>query len=169
MNLVAMATLIFFMYFPILEQRFEGSSAGLIGYLVIHRTLFAAAFTWFLLASFLNLNHFGWLARFYAMRIWHPFGQLTYSMYLTHFIFIIVVVKQCNRYFHNSGYEGMEHMLATVVVGGGLSLLLTLMMAVFCWLFIEKPFLNIRDLVKVSQGATKATLGSGQAKKVEAK
>ncbi len=156
LNVLAMSMIVFFMYFPIMADSFQQSSAGLRAYIVFHRTIFSAAFTWFILSVFLNFNHFTVFSWFYSLRIWHPLGQLSYSMYLTHFIVILVVMKQCNQFYHNLGLTSMDHFLVTVTVGAFVSLLLTLLVGIFCWVFIEKPFLNMRDLMSVNRGATKA-------------
>lgn len=157
LNLLSMGTIVFFMHFPIMESRFSEPGNGLRLYLICNRTLFSIAFAWFLMSAFLQLSHARLFSWFYSLRIWHPLGQLTYSIYLLHLIVILLVVHPLNQYVHTLELSPAQAMLTTVSLGAFLSLIVTIILGVLCWLLIEKPFLNMRELMAVNRGATKPT------------
>ncbi|MGB3619746.1 MAG: hypothetical protein WBA20_00195, partial [Ketobacter sp.] len=49
-----------------------------------------------------------------------------------------------------------EALVIGVSSGAFISLLLSILLGVVCWLLIEKPFLNMRELFEVNRGATRA-------------
>ena len=155
LNLLALATVAFFTFFPILHSQFEASSAALKFYVVFHRTLFSAGIAWFMLAVFMNLNHFTWLAKFFSLKIWQPFSQLTYSMYLIHFIVVLGLIKTVEVNLKAIDGIGETTLIwATISLTSLLSLIFCIIIGVLCWLLIEKPFLNMRDLFQINRGAT---------------
>lgn len=154
-NLFALLTVLFFTCFPVLLSRFEQSGTGLKLYLVFHRSLFSAGVAWFMLSAFLNLNHFTWLEKVLSLKIWQPFSQLTYSMYLIHFMVIFIIIKSVE--FKLSSIENISEtalLWGTIGVTSLISLSICVVIGILCWLLIEKPFLNMRDLFKVNRGAT---------------
>lgn len=155
LNILSMGTLVFFMYFPIMNSPFQESGSGLLLYLVFNRTLFAIAFAWFLMSAFLQLNHVRFFSWFYSLKIWHPLGQLTYSIYLLHFIVILLVLFPLNKYIQAQELSPALAMATTIGVGAMLSLIASVFLGVLCWLLIEKPFLNMRELFEMNRGAPK--------------
>ena len=155
LNIVALLTIVFFTFFPILSEPYSGSGFALRCYVVVHRTLFAAAVAWFMLTVFLNLDTFRLLGKFLSLRWWQPFSQLTYSMYLVHFIMVYACVQ--NVYYNLVMIEGLGTTAMAVyciAISTVLAFILTALIGVTCWLLVEKPFLNLRDLMQVNKGAT---------------
>ena len=72
-------------------------------------------------------------------------------------IVILLVVHPLNQYVHTLELSPAQAMLTTVSLGAFLSLVVTIILGVLCWLLIEKPFLNMRELMAVNRGATKPT------------
>ena len=109
-----------------------------------------------MLTVFLQLHDGHWLARILSIRLWQPFSQLTYSMYLVHMIVIIGVMFQINYLFtHQLAIaDDTWRIFATLTVTATLSLTITMLIGVLCWLLVEKPFLNLRDRAATSRGAT---------------
>lgn len=155
LNIISMAVIVFFMYFPIMDAQYSEPSHGLRLYIIFHRTIFCAAFTWFMMSTFLQLSHVRFFSWFYSLKIWHPLGQLTYSMYLIHLIVILLVVHPINKFVQTLDISPALALLATVSSGAIISLLLSILIGVICWLLIEKPFLNMRELFEVNRGAPK--------------
>ncbi len=155
LNILSMAVIVFFMYFPIMDTRYSESSNGLRLYIVFHRTIFSIAFAWFMMSVFLQLSHVRFFSWFYSLKIWNPLGQLTYSIYLIHLMVILVVVHPLNKYIQTLDLHPAQAMLSTVGLGAILSLILSIIIGILCWLLIEKPFLNMRELFEVNRGAPK--------------
>lgn len=155
-NLLMATLTLFFLFFPVTNEVLDGGSWGLRTYLVVNRTLFSAGIAWFMLTVFLQLHDGHWLARILSIRLWQPFSQLTYSMYLVHMIVIIGVMFQINYLFTHQWAiaDASWRIFATLTVTATLSLLITMLIGVLCWLLVEKPFLNLRDRAATSRGAT---------------
>ncbi|RLT98037.1 MAG: acyltransferase [Ketobacter sp.] len=151
----ALGVALLFTLFPVMGAEFSQPGPWLRAYVVTHRTLFAAAIAWFMLMVFLNLDSFRLLSRFLSLRCWQPLSQLTYSMYLVHFIVVYACVQNA---YHNlllvDGLDQTSVAVYTILISVVLSLLLTVIIGVLCWLLVEKPFLNMRDLFQVNKGAT---------------
>ncbi len=160
LNVVVMATLIFFMHFPFMATGFSEPSWGQRFYLIFNRTLFSAAFTWFVLAACLQISCCRWLAKFYSLRVWHPLGQLTYSMYIIHCFFSVPTVRHFTRLYRKDNLPMMEYFMQTVSISVVCALVITVVSSLLLWLMVEKPFLNLRELFAVNQGAASAAMKS---------
>lgn len=79
---------------------------------------------------------------FLSWPIWHPFAQLIYSIYLFHFIFIVVGAAIA---FGTLDKETITSVSPLQVLAVYLwALFLTTLFSVFAHIYIEKPFLKIR-------------------------
>jgi len=81
------------------------------------------------------------VARLLSLRIWHPFAELIYGLYLFHFIAIgiagIIVFGTLDR-------ELITHANATTVAGiFVIAVILSLLLAALVYAFIEKPFIRM--------------------------
>lgn len=153
---LALATVLLFALLPVFNQVLPGGSRGLQSYLVVNHTLFAGGVAWLMLSAFLHpASKPGWLVDLLSLRLWQPFSQLTYSMYLVHMLVILAVMYNVNALFlTQTGLNETLRISLTLLVSCGLSLLITLLIGLFCWVFVEKPFLNLRDQARTSAGAT---------------
>ena len=146
---------LFFALFPVMSSEFQEAGPWLRAYVVTHRTLFAAAIAWFMLMVFMNLDSVGLLNRLLSLRCWQPLSQLTYSMYLVHFMVVYACVQ--NAYHNLILIEGLDTTtvaIYTICISVAAALLVTVLIGVLCWLLVEKPFLNMRDSFKINKGAT---------------
>lgn len=155
LNFLAVITALFFMLYPVMSSDYQSNGPLFRIYTVFHRTLFAGAIAWFMLSIFLNVNSFKLLAQFFSFRIWQPLSQLTYSMYLVHFLVAYVCVQ--NVHFNlklMTDLDTTTMAIYTIAISSALAFVLTAIIGVLCWLLIEKPFLNMREYFKLNQGAT---------------
>lgn len=154
----ALGLILFFAFFPI-NQTSAGQPGGFLSfYMVTHHNLFAIAVGWFMLYVFLNPDKPGILVRLLSWRGWQPFSQLTYSMYLTHMLIVGLAVK--NVYFNLDTFTTLEGntLIVTALLGSfALSLLVSVMVGILCWLLVEKPFLNLRDRLSDTPPAPQAS------------
>lgn len=158
LNILALVTVLFFTFFPVMSSGYEASGAALRTYVVIHRTVFAAAIAWFMLSVFLNMDTFRLLGRCLSWRCWQPFSQLTYSMYLVHFIVVYACVQ--NVYYNLQLVDGLDSntlAIYCIAISSAIAFFVTAIIGVICWLLVEKPFLNLRDMMQVNKGATNSS------------
>ncbi len=140
-------------FYPVNQTAHGHPSAFLKLYMVTHHNLFALCVGWFMLQAFLIPGRTGWLTRFLSWRGWQPFSQLTYSMYLVHMLIIGIVVKNVHYNLDTqTAFEGNTLIGMTLLTSFTLSLLLSVLVGILCWLLVEKPFLNLRD--RLSDTAT---------------
>ncbi|HVK98516.1 MAG TPA: acyltransferase [Dongiaceae bacterium] len=157
LNLVAAAMVLVFLQLPVSNQIFAGGSWQFRTYVVVHHTLFAGGIAWLMLDAFLNQSPKNWLIRFLSLRLWQPFSQLTYSMYLVHVLVILGVTFPINRILKNMPeLDATVRTVAALGITAVLSLAITALIGILCWLLIEKPFLNLRDQAGAGQGAASA-------------
>ncbi len=142
---LALTTVLFFMFFPIVDLRFQETSPGLIAYVVCHRVLFSVGVAWLIVSMVLGRHSFPWLQALLSWRFWMPFSQLTYSMYLIHFFAVFSTLHGYKQYYESFNWPAWKFAAVTISVSFSVSLLLALVAGVLCWLLIEKPFLNFRD------------------------
>jgi len=80
---------------------------------------------------------------FLSWAIWHPFAQLIYAIYLFHFIFIVIGAVIA---FGTTDKEAITSVTVYQVFAVYFwALLLTTFFSVFAHIFIEKPFLKLRE------------------------
>ena len=146
------------LFYPV-NRADHGAPGGLLQlYLVTHHNLFTLTISWFMLRTFINLQHPGLLARFLSWRGWQPFSQLTYSMYLTHLMIIGLALANVKAHLQAlTSLPSGTLVLYTLMLGFALSLLLSILVGVLCWLLVEKPFLNLRDWISEAGSTARAT------------
>ncbi len=155
LTLLALGTVLLFAFLPVFNGVLPAGSWQLRTYLVVNHTLFAAGLAWLMLTVFLNTHHVKGLPKLLSLRVWQPFSQLTYSMYLVHMLVIVGVMYNVQRFFAaQSALDDTVRLLVTLASSIGISFVITLLIGVICWVFVEKPFLNLRDQSRLSAGAT---------------
>ncbi|XP_015127068.1 O-acyltransferase like protein [Diachasma alloeum] len=134
------------MYFD--DHKYDGVEAAF--YAGFHRTAFAVAVGWIVLATV--LGYAGPVGVFLSWSGWMPFGKLTYSAYLTHYIVLL----------YNSGSvrtAGSLTTFGTVHVFLG-NLGLTMFLSVILCLCFEFPFTRIVRLITRSSERRSFVKGS---------
>jgi peptidoglycan/LPS O-acetylase OafA/YrhL len=111
-------------------------------YLSTHRSVLTLGVTLLLIAAFHGAFAGRWVNRFFSARIWYPFAQLIYPIYLFHFPFIVVAAVIVFRTTDRSTIHdvGMPEVFGIFAI----ALLLTFLFSILVHLFIERPAINIR-------------------------
>ena len=154
---VALVVVLLLTLLPGFTYRMEGgeglvfSSAEGLGqgwqfvYLVGHRYVYSFAVAALILYSLMGRGWlFGGLKYLLSFRIWVPFARLSYSIYLIHIIVIFAVYQSAlsvddYRAIGNADYLAFNF--------GGLAVLAALMtiaIAVCLYIFVERPFMQLR-------------------------
>lgn len=148
LNALALVLFFFFLFYPLHRTDQGQSGIFLMLYMVMHHNLFALAVGWFLLRRCLSSEKPSPMVRLLAWRGWQPFSQLTYSMYLIHLLLLGLVIRnvQANLSLYTQ-LSGDDLTLTILLISYLVALLLSVIIGVLCWLLVEKPFLNLRDLL----------------------
>jgi len=127
-------------YHPNIEHSNEFKNIYIIGC----RQLFGAALSSLILAMLYPKGLSKAISALFSSRLWYPIAQLSYSMYLFHFmiVFTALVSFKANLDYHKIDYSAlpvswMGIVFATVFVA-------TIIVSVITYLLIEKPFMNLR-------------------------
>lgn len=116
-------------------------------YMICSRNLFSMALAWLVLACLYPVGIARVLQAVLSARLWFPVAQLSYSMYLFHYMFIPLITLNL---FFNLQYMGIlyaderDHHEWLLVVFA-LLILMSMLWAVFTYLLIERPFMRLRD------------------------
>ncbi|MCG8536618.1 MAG: acyltransferase [Pseudomonadales bacterium] len=121
--------------------------------LIFDKNLFSLALSWIVLSCPSNAITAKVICRFLSAKIWYPFAQLSYSMYLFHYMILIPLLFVLVKYLkqNNLPHTPAEHEWFFVVF-----IVLLVVCVPFCfltYLFIEKPFINMRSKAPVSLSA----------------
>lgn len=114
-------------------------------YGIFGHNLFAMATTLLLLASLFPHFFIGrWVNRFFGSKIWIPFAQLSYSTYIIHIFIVILVLYnlKANLIFYNIDVVNLHFYWLLIAIP--FTILVTGFIATLLYLFIEKPFMNLR-------------------------
>lgn len=132
--------------FPIFERQYDDALELQVIYKVVNHNLASTAFTMVLLASLPAKNLFSRVSNaIFGSRFWYPLGQLTYSMYIFHLMVIGVVAPT----FANIAVKQPEvlsgSMLEVGLIVAGVSYVITLVVSIFFYVLVERPFMNVRS------------------------
>lgn len=105
-------------------------------FLAIFRPIYAVAIGYLILYAQLDIAAKDWLIRYFSAKGWYPIAQLSYSMYLFHYLIIAVVVKQLHL-FNSITLECWFELVALVVC-------CSIVLALLIYTCIEKPCMNYR-------------------------
>ena len=113
-------------------------------YLIGHRYVYSAAIAVLMLYSLQGGGIARVLQVFLACRLWVPLARLSYSIYLIHIMVIFAVYKltlpvQSYGYIDYEDFSGFRFVWLALLSGG-----ITLVVALFLYLFIERPFMQLR-------------------------
>jgi peptidoglycan/LPS O-acetylase OafA/YrhL len=105
-------------------------------FLEFQRVLFSVAAMLLIFGSF----HVEWFRKIFSIRIFHPLFQLSYGGYLTHSLIAEAVLKKYLWFFFPDVIPNLWQVsrFAILIAASGLAA------AVPLYLFIEKPFMNLR-------------------------
>lgn len=143
-DLVAIITLVFMILWaslPVYKPLFEPSKQLLTAYFVFDRNIFSLAILYLTLALLYPTTLRKPLAKLLSLKIFHPLAQLSYSLYLFHPLFLLPAGILMASVLPTSQmlYLGL---VLTVILGTAICAFL----CVFTYLFIERPFMNMRNL-----------------------
>lgn len=129
---------------PLEHMHTQWSHAQIVFFHVLHRPVFATAIAALVLAA-LHGNGLAAIARtLLASRVLLPFGQLAYSLYLFHIPFVILAHLFFKMHINNGStlFSPGDLWLLTA-----LSLIPSTLFSACVYLAVEKPVMNLRDLL----------------------
>ncbi|RLT93068.1 acyltransferase family protein [Ketobacter sp.] len=134
--------------------------------LILDRNLFGIAVCWVILMC----SAPGWLGyalqRILGARIWYPFAQLSYSMYLFHYMLAMILMWQWTRWMkleYGADLVYQHHWFLLVFLA---LLALTMPFSLLAFALVEKPFMDRRApaiaVAGVGEGAPTGAQGGAE-------
>lgn len=122
-------------------------------YMITCRNIFSVALAWLMLACIYPQGIGIWVKNFLSARFWFPIAQLSYSMYLFHYSLAALIALNLVKNLEHAGV--ITDINATpyywFLVVFGILLMLSLLWGTLTFVFIEKPFMQLRDLKRNAQ------------------
>lgn len=144
LEFASFATIIVVLWLPVLSRTFDDYPILSIIYQTASRNLFSASIAYLALVCLERSYLSRFLNLIFANRIWYPFAQLSYSMYLLHVFPIAVLVQlgvdAMQRFPERYDYTHFEAMSLICLYSTGL----TILGALIVYLVIERPIMNLR-------------------------
>ncbi len=140
----AMALALALFTLPVLKADFELPHWLVIVLNISRSTLVCFCAGWMLFCGLFESKNAARFNRVMSSKLFHPFGHLLYSMYLFHYVAVGFVLKNMNYNFRLFGIDYMANYEAWFALAVLLSILLASIIAIFTYLFIEAPIMNLR-------------------------
>ena len=126
------------------NKHWIGSAEHSLWFLICDRNLFALALTWILVSLYFPSGIGLLIKQFLSAKIFYPLAQLSYSLYLFHYMLAIPVVfslvKTLEANYELGVLAGYHwYFLATVIL-----LILCLPVSYLIYITIERPFIDLR-------------------------
>ena len=122
--------------------------------LILDRNLFGMATCWMIVLCPAPGTTGKLVNRFFSARLWYPFAQLSYSMYLFHYMLAVpLVLMTVNILKHSPGPAPLmqHHWFLLMFVG---LVLVTVPVSLLTYTLIERPFINLRKPAAAAAGGT---------------
>lgn len=143
---------------PTYQQQVDYSKTFQILYIASNRSLFAIGVTLILISALMSAEPIGkCISRILSMRVWVPIARLSYSIYIFH-VFIVgsihlTLKSNMKARALQTEWVDFDWLLFTIPV----CLLLSSAVAILLFVFIEKPFMNLRGDSRPSKSKSAET------------
>ena len=154
---IAMLTALSLCLMPVLMQGFELPQSMNISLNIARRNIVCACAAWLLFCGIFAKNnlspaiahpHARRFNQAMSLKVFYPFGHLLYSMYLFHYIAVAFVLGNMHLNFRLFNIDYMADFGWWMLLAVILSFIGTTMIAIFSYLFIEAPIMNLRPKYK---------------------
>lgn len=111
------------------------------------RNVFGVALAWMILVCLGPAGVLEPIRKFLSWKIWYPFAQLSYTMYLLHYLIVVMVLANllANLKHFNMLDVGMAFPYAWLVLAFMLSLIICVPLSLLLCVLVERPFMHLRD------------------------
>lgn len=111
------------------------------------RNVFGVALAWMMLVCLGPAGVLEPIRKFLGWKIWYPIAQLSYSMYLLHYLIVVIVLANimANLKHFNMLGVGMSFPYAWLVLAFFLSLIICIPLSLLLCVLVERPFMRLRD------------------------
>lgn len=144
LNLIFLSSFVAIVWMPVMSTDIHFSQGFKDFFIIANRNIYSLCLGWIILLCIHKHNSLRWLNRFLSLKLWYPFAQLSYSMYIFHIIFISGLMFKV-RWLVDHQYIQADQVSFYFLLGFSMfALLMTFTFSIFTYIGIEKPFMNMR-------------------------
>jgi len=140
----AMTIMLTLFVLPVLKEGFELPQWVNIGFHIGRRTIVCLCTAWLLFCGLFSNRLARRFNQTMSHKFFYPFGHLLYSMYLFHYMAVAFVLGNMNYNFKLYEIDFLANVEAWLTLAALLSILMASFIAIFTYLFIEAPIMNLR-------------------------
>lgn len=143
-NLLFLSTMLIIVFLPVADSSIHFSQSFKDFYIVANRNIYSMCLAWIILLCVNKDHSIRWLNHFLSLKIWFPLAQLSYSMYIFHIVVISFMMFRV-RDLTDHAYLSVDDITPLFMLGFCfITLLLNILVSIFTYTCIEKPFMNMR-------------------------
>jgi peptidoglycan/LPS O-acetylase OafA/YrhL len=145
MTVFGVFLVIFFMAFPAFSTDYAQYQTFNIVYYIVNRNLFSLGIGFIIIAMLLQQHAIANALRtFFSYTFWYPIASLSYSIYLIHLVVMVAVIPALIDLTVTMPNQYPWSMGEILAYGFVASSMLSFLIAMLMYLFIEKPIMNLR-------------------------
>jgi len=144
LNCIFLGTMLLIVLLPVTNTDIDFPQAFKDFYIIANRNIYSICLAWIILLCVNKDKSISWLNRFLSFKAWFPLAQLSYSMYIFHIVVISFMMFRV-RDLTDHGYLNIEQITPVFMLAFCFAtLLLNIVISIFTYVCIEKPFMNMR-------------------------
>jgi peptidoglycan/LPS O-acetylase OafA/YrhL len=145
MTVFGVFLVIFFMAFPAFSTDYAQYQTFNIVYYIVNRNLFSLGIGFIIIAMLMQQHAIANALRtFFSYTFWNPIASLSYSIYLIHLVVMVAVIPALIDLTETMPNQYPWSMGEILAYGFVASSMLSFLIAMLMYLFIEKPIMNLR-------------------------
>ncbi len=145
LTVLGLLLIIFFIGFPAFSPEYDSYQTFHMFYYMTNRNFFAMGIGIIILAMLLQQHIIARvLNTFFSFSFWYPIASLSYSLYLIHLVVMIIVIPAINKLTITMPEQYDWSMGQVLIISFVISSSISFVIAVFMYLFVEKPIMNLR-------------------------
>ena len=144
LNIIFLGVFLIIIWLPVTDSSVTFSQGFKDFYIIANRNIYSLCLAWIILLCVNKDNSIRWINSFFSYKGFYPLGQLSYSMYIFHIVFISFLMFRV-RWLTDYHYIAVDDITPLFMLGFcALALLMTFLFSIVTYVLIEKPFMNMR-------------------------
>ncbi len=141
---IAMAIALYLMFIPALMEGFEMSQwySNLLN--ICRKTVVCLCAAWLLFCGLFSSRHARRFNAVMSLKVFYPFGNLLYCMYLFHYIGVTIGFAILIMVLNAVGVDYTTYFFPAMFAGAVFSILASMTIAMLIFVLLEAPIMNLR-------------------------
>ena len=131
-------------FIPVLMDGFEMQQWQNNAFNIFRKTVVCLCAAWLLFCGLFSNKHARRFNKAMSIRFFYPFGNLIYCMYLFHYLGVSIGFAILVLFLNWFGLDYSDYFFPSMFAGALISILVSMLIAVFIYLLLEAPIMNLR-------------------------